>query len=156
MRSDPKRCSKCREFKPIDSFYRDNRRNGLCSECKSCYDRRVLEYKRKHPEKHRAAQKKYKLSIQVVRRIENKRLLKKYGISLEQFWKMLCEQQGRCAVCLSPSNLQVDHDHNSGVVRGLLCLNCNRAAGLLDDNPELMEALARYLRVERGAGSCPL
>jgi Recombination endonuclease VII len=71
-----------------------------------------------------------------------------YGLSKEQYDKMSIAQNGLCKVCLQkePRHLSVDHSHKTNKVRGLLCRNCNMAAGFLRDNPDICEALARYLR----------
>jgi hypothetical protein len=69
---------------------------------------------------------------------------------------MFAEQNGRCAICRQvettrgpngrPRRLSIDHDHETRDIRGLLCHRCNVALGLLDDNPELLDAAAGYLR----------
>jgi hypothetical protein len=59
---------------------------------------------------------------------------------------MLAEQEGSCKVCGMPGKLHVDHDHETGAVRGLLCGGCNHALGHAGDNPNVLEALANYLR----------
>lgn len=75
-----------------------------------------------------------------------KSLLANYGITLEQYNRMYEEQQGACAICLVQfPMLEVDHDHETGQVRGLLCGNCNKAAGLLQDDPQIAERLRQYL-----------
>ena len=60
-----------------------------------------------------------------------------YGISLPLYEELLRQQDGLCAICARPPRgkrpLDVDHDHVSGRVRGLLCGNCNRAIGVLDE-----------------------
>lgn len=80
-----------------------------------------------------------------------------YGISIEQFEKMLEMQGGVCAICHRPETqilygkvrlLSVDHDHITGAVRGLLCSECNRGIGQLGDDPLRVESAARYLRGE--------
>jgi Recombination endonuclease VII len=72
-----------------------------------------------------------------------------YGISLPDYEKLLRQQDGRCAICGRPPRgkrpLNVDHDHVNGRVRGLLCGNCNRAIGLLDENPELFDRAKEYV-----------
>jgi hypothetical protein len=79
----------------------------------------------------------------------------RYGITSEQYADMLAVQSGVCAVCAKPpdpngirsaSRLHVDHDHQTGLVRGLLCLNCNRGIGYFADDPQRLEAAAQYLR----------
>ena len=81
--------------------------------------------------------------------------LRKYGLTLEEYGIMLAAQDGKCAVCRTPAGecqnqygsipLAVDHDHVTGKVRGLLCMKCNRAAGFLQDDPEIVRNLATYL-----------
>lgn len=79
----------------------------------------------------------------------NAKLRAKYGITIEEFEAMLDAQGGACAVCRSHPehrDLCVDHDHDTGKVRGLLCDLCNRMLGQAGDNPALLEAGASYLR----------
>lgn len=63
--------------------------------------------------------------------------LAQFGISPEQYDKMLAEQGGGCAICgqkcLTGRNLAVDHDHETGVVRALLCVVCNRNLGIVEN-----------------------
>ncbi len=75
-----------------------------------------------------------------------------YGINLADYDCMYHEQDGLCAICHLPQNSKrntrfcVDHDHDTGEVRGLLCDSCNRGIGLLKDDPRLLENAAKYLR----------
>lgn len=79
-------------------------------------------------------------------------LLRRYGITLERFDEMYRAQGGRCAVCGGSDSgdsrfdtLHVDHDHETGAVRGLLCGRCNRAIGMMKDDPDRLLAAASYL-----------
>ena len=73
-----------------------------------------------------------------------------YGISLEKYQEIFEAQNGVCAICHRQPNpnksLAVDHDHETGVVRGLLCDNCNLMLGLSKDSPLILEAAIRYLQ----------
>lgn len=74
----------------------------------------------------------------------------RYGIkfSLEEYDQMLQAQKGLCALCRQlpkSRSLHVDHDHETGRVRGLLCMKCNRALGYLQDSPVLLRTAAKYL-----------
>ena len=76
-------------------------------------------------------------------------LRRQFGITLEQYNEMRAAQGGVCAICgeacVSGRALAVDHDHASGVIRGLLCARCNTAIGLLRECPSLFDAAAQYL-----------
>lgn len=77
---------------------------------------------------------------------KNNTLLKKYRNSAT--YKELYEKQhGVCAICHKPSTiaLAVDHDHATGIVRGLLCSNCNMGIGLLGDSIELLYSAIQYI-----------
>ncbi len=72
-----------------------------------------------------------------------------YGISLEEYNKLLEDQEGKCSVCQHEPGqraLHVDHNHITGIVRGLLCSKCNVALGMVDESPELLMKLIDYLR----------
>ncbi len=83
--------------------------------------------------------------------VQDKRLQKLYGITLEEYRSMFEAQGGCCVTCGSlfadslARTLHVDHSHTSGEVRGLLCHRCNAALGLVSDDPQLLRALADYL-----------
>lgn len=75
---------------------------------------------------------------------------KNFGITVEEYDHLLTEQQHRCAGCGKHQDelskrLAVDHCHNSGRVRGLLCVNCNTALGKAFDNPVILQNLIAYL-----------
>lgn len=70
---------------------------------------------------------------------------RKYGLTLEEIELLKIRQANKCTVCKSSDNLRVDHCHDSGKVRGLLCDNCNLLLGRAKDNPQLLNELAAYL-----------
>lgn len=93
------------------------------------------EYDKSHPE-----------------RRKNNNLQRLYGISFDEYNKMLDAQGGACAICGKPSGtdkydiLRVDHDHDTGEVRGLLCLNCNSMLGLSGDSIQILARSIEYLK----------
>jgi hypothetical protein len=79
---------------------------------------------------------------------------KSYNIGFDEIQSMLIKQDYLCAICREEgfkmndkvyNNLNVDHCHSTGQVRGLLCHNCNRALGLLKDNIERLKSAITYL-----------
>lgn len=86
-----------------------------------------------------------------------------YGVTLAEYNQMLEAQGGVCAACGSPEtkmntrsgqvhNLLIDHNHKSGKVRELLCNNCNVTLGLMNDSPERLIALLKYLEKHEKGG----
>ena len=80
-----------------------------------------------------------------------------HGLSVADYEGLLAQQKGVCAVCqqverglnqYGPLPLAVDHCHETGRIRGLLCMLCNRAAGFLRHDPARIRALADYLENE--------
>jgi len=72
----------------------------------------------------------------------------RYGITDEQYAEMLVRQEGRCAICRTPPRdraLDVDHDHETGEIRGLLCRNCNKGLGEFRDDAKLIQRAIDYL-----------
>jgi hypothetical protein len=127
----PKRCTRCWHTKPAQDFaLRSNSAQGLrASWCKACFINNSCGW--------------YK---------NNKvRYLSKYGLTEDGYQQLLEVQGGCCAICSSPDAdsrgraLHVDHDHNTGKVRGLLCKNCNQALGLLADDSARLRKAASYL-----------
>ena len=77
-------------------------------------------------------------------------LKRKYGLSQEAFDEMLAAQGGGCAICGKPNPDNVDHDHVTGHVRGILCWNCNVCVGQFeDDEAHLAAAMAYVTRDEK-------
>lgn len=71
---------------------------------------------------------------------------REYGITYDQFEALWIGQEEQCAVCNRDTDTpSLDHCHATGHIRGILCPECNKAAGLLQDNVERIEALARYI-----------
>jgi hypothetical protein len=78
-----------------------------------------------------------------------RRDLRKYGLTPEQYDEMVAAQGGTCALCDAKcptgQRLAVDHSHESGAVRGLLCRTCNAGIGSLKDDPDLLRRAAEYI-----------
>jgi hypothetical protein len=80
----------------------------------------------------------------------------KYRLTPAQYKAMLDEQDGRCAICdflpYRTHDLYIDHNHETGKVRGLLCSNCNTGLGLFKDNPRIVDRAWEYLEVRGSYG----
>jgi hypothetical protein len=84
--------------------------------------------------------------------------MKRYGVTLDWFEAKLIEQNGQCMICgekpplggvKSSARLHVDHDHDTGAVRDLLCTRCNQGLGYFRENADLLRAAAGYLERHR-------
>ena len=137
MAEDTRQCSICEIVKPLREFAkRKNRKSGLYCYCKKCASMARAKWKQDDPKRCAASHRKSLLK-------------RRYGITLEQYDQMLNEQNGVCAICGGVNKggwrLAVDHDHNTGEIRGLLCQNCNRRVGDLENNPVLFRSIINYL-----------
>lgn len=129
------------------AYYREWRRRN---------PEKVREAKRKCREKnrakYRASERAWKLrNPEKAKRYLLNQQVKRYGITGDDYRQMLVEQEDRCAICNRhrqefSRRFHVDHDHDTGVVRCLLCGDCNSGLGLFQEKPELLEMAAQYLR----------
>lgn len=135
-----KACQKCNIDKPINEFHRDNSRNdGRAYVCKACRRTHRHAYYERQKEKLRA-----NYNPEEARNI---RLVRTYGITSKDYDAMVKAQNGVCAICCQTSykNLHVDHDHDTGRVRGLLCSPCNTSLGGFRDSIENLKRAIKYL-----------
>lgn len=106
---------------------------------------RWKEYKKKNKDRINALQRK---RYTTDRRWE-KQLRVRFGITPEQYWEMHDKQNGLCKICKKPQSvgikLDVDHNHKTNKVRGLLCRSCNTGIGLLRDSFSLLWEAVKYL-----------
>lgn len=110
---------------------------------------KARKWKRANPEKVREANLKWESANREKRHAQN---IKRFGLSSEKYWSLFVSQRTACAICMRPSfkkRLAVDHCHESGKVRGLLCDLCNRGLGMFRDSPLLLRLAADYLEKHR-------
>ena len=84
--------------------------------------------------------------------IRTKGRLSRYGLTPLKFQELWKAQSGCCAICSKPLDVnkyRIDHNHNTGEVRGLLCASCNTAIGLLRDSEAFLLRAVRYLNGHR-------
>jgi hypothetical protein len=104
--------------------------------------------KRRQANPIRASQYKNKWRKSISGRISNKNsdLKAKYGITLDQYNRMLLDQNSQCAICHIKTKLHIDHDHATKRVRGLLCGLCNKSLGGFRDSVEICLNAVKYLQ----------
>lgn len=113
-----KLCLKCGEVKPWSEWHRNaTASDGLSTRCKAC---RATEGRARHLKRH-------------------------YGLTEAERDEMVASQMGLCVICLDAPAAHVDHCHETGRVRGVLCFNCNSAIGKLGDDPDAVRRAAAYL-----------
>ena len=135
-------CTKCKVEKPLAEFHKwASTPDGYhynCKDCKKAY-RKANDQQPHNLARTKAYHFKYK-----------------YGITVEQYNEMLEKQNGVCAICFKEEThksrsgnvvpLAVDHSHETGAVRGLLCHACNVSLGNVRDSIEVLENAIAYLR----------
>ena len=130
-------CACCKQSKPETEFAKCSaKKNGRQSYCRPCAtSRRQMSPFKYNPKAERTAQIKYK-----------------YGLTLECFEALWTSQDGKCAICdqaLSTTEKRghaIDHNHETGKVRGLLCSGCNTGLGLMQDSESVLSSAIKYLK----------
>jgi len=157
-----KKCSKCGEIKELGEFCRNKvKKDGLVGWCKECFSawrkeyyqnnkgkikERNIEYYQNNKEKIKEQKREYRGNNK--EKLRERGLLRKYGITIEQWNQKLEEQGGCCASCgdkfTENNKPRVDHNHETGEVRGLLCHGCNASYGLLQETLHKIQCLEKY------------
>ena len=170
-----KRCNICGDTKSATNeffpFRKDDVLRGECKECNAEYhvnwsknnierSREIkAKYAKANPEKHRGniendnrrskgwREKNPEASKLNIRKAH---LLKAYGLSLEDYDNMLEEQDNSCSICKTKDtgkrkHFCIDHNHETGKVRALLCGNCNLIVGMIERGPEIIESAKIYV-----------
>lgn len=116
--------------------------------CKVCYRKYQAEWRAKNPKKVLEYREKYPHESLEKRRA--RALLKSYGLTLEEYNKLLEWQLNGCAICRLPCNsddqLCVDHNHKTGKVRALLCRKCNLLVGNCREDEDIIWNLLDYIK----------
>lgn len=119
-------CVECKTEKPMDQFNRKiSEKTGFQRHCRECNKRINREQYFKH----------------------------NWGISLEELEQLKLAQNHCCACCGESAELVIDHHHETGIIRELLCSPCNVAIGYLNDSIERVNKLAEYLKKHAGAAN---
>lgn len=129
-------CPKCKSLKALSDFcIRRSSKDGRDYQCKAC---KAINFKN------------WVGSIDIKNYNRKVNLRRLFGISIEQWEEIYSRQGGKCAICtnttcVSGRRLNVDHDHVTNEIRGLLCDLCNRSLGLMRDSPTLLRNAINYL-----------
>ncbi len=127
-----KYCPSCKEVLALDVFVRNRSDpSGIGAYCRPCQNAKVAE--------------------SIARNHGNTRhyhLKRRYGIGADDVLEMLRGQSWQCPICqcrLTLRTAHVDHDHQTGMVRAVLCFNCNGGLGQFKDDPESLRRAADYV-----------
>lgn len=126
-----KACGRCGVWKPHVDFRHDKRSSdGRASNCKQCHEAISRESRERYGD------------------ARHYRMVRRYRISALEVEEMIPAQGGLCASCGERPAEQVDHDHKTGRVRGILCDGCNGGIALFDEDIDLLMRAAAYLNGE--------
>lgn len=164
-------CIKCKTEKDITDFgfYEPNRRRNICKKCQNEYGKqyrknnpdfvikvnehrrpKLIEYRKMNRGKRNEYLKQWGKNNPDKKRAQKYR--NRYKIDLDCYNELFEKQNGKCAVCgsnnLGKKNAKyftIDHDHENGNIRGLLCYKCNALLGLANDNIKVLQSAIEYL-----------
>lgn len=148
-----KRCSTCNQTKPLSEFTKNARRaDGLHYTCRTCVSEQKRRYYYRDHEANKAKMRG-RWQGEFAERHNLAKRLKNHGLTVGDLEEMRERQMGLCAICCDPmtpgrdaaSSEHIDHDHETGEVRSLLCGNCNTMIGRAREHPDILIAGAAYL-----------
>jgi len=143
-----KTCTKCNCVKDLSEYYKHSEgKYKHHASCKSCHlDQQkqwrktvvgqtiIKEYSRRY------------FNTQHGKAVRRKgHLLRKYNMTLQEYEQRSQQQSGACLICGQKKKLYVDHNHETNIVRGLLCCTCNLFVGKVESNGKLLEVIKQYL-----------
>jgi hypothetical protein len=145
-----KTCSKCQKEKALSCFRSrgGNQKHLLKSRCNTCLYEEHFRWTTENKE--RVGEYRQKDKWTIVKRCSRR------GITPQEFVEAYEAQNGKCPICasaISMENSAIDHNHETGAFRGILCKTCNRALGMFKDSPEILVSASQYLK-ERGSYQC--
>ena len=153
MEQKIKICNKCKEEKPLSEFYKmKTGKFGVKGRCKICEKEIDRIWRKNNIERERERSKKYNKSNPD--KVKNNQLKRNYNITLKEYNEMFEHQEGKCFICNIHQSefkklLSVDHNHETGKVRGLLCDGCNSILGRANDNITILENAIKYIKKYR-------
>lgn len=156
LKSELTNCQDCTSLLTVENWSKSNQEYGRYM-CKTCWNLRQKKYNKQTKEEKAAKAKDRQSKWSNERKLAEKeksyrRSLKtKYDLSLEEYNTMLLKQNHRCKICNSPNAkgrgcMHVDHCHETGKIRGLLCARCNLLLGKAEDNISILTSAIEYLK----------
>lgn len=153
-------CDHCHTLKPLTEFYKDTRRvDGLSRRCKRCAYEIQNTWRLNNLDKVAESMKAWR--DRNPGKAADAHIQKNYGLPPGSYDKMFTEQGGRCAICKTTrpggksgdtGRFHVDHCHDTGAVRGLLCHGCNVSIGHFNHDEEVLRSAIQYLAKARSIG----
>lgn len=148
MPAGEKVCPTCNTTKPRTEFpVAMSKPDGRHTYCKACYRQQDRERRKVLREEYREYGRRHNARNPLAARLRG------YQITVDDYLDLLNAQHRACAICeIAPDDpfaLHVDHCHETGVVRGLLCVNCNTALGRLGEDPARLRRAAEYIETSR-------
>lgn len=144
-------CAACETIKPLDAFGSNrSAHDGKQGRCKPCCIASVTASRRKNPTAHRASSRRWR--EENLEQHADMHARWRYGAEPGSYARMLAEQGGKCAICEATEpgprlrRFHIDHCHDTGIIRGLLCAKCNTGIGQLMHDPRILEAALVYLK----------
>jgi hypothetical protein len=164
-------CTRCKKDKPLSAYNKTKRNSsGLDAHCRECSKLAQVQWRKNNPDKGKEYDRKWKdnnavylaqvkpdyLSTEYRKNTQLTRgwahfLKKTYRLSPKEFYALLESQDGGCAICgrkdsgVRNRQMHLDHCHETGRNRGILCHSCNVGLGNFKNNPDRLFAAAAYL-----------
>lgn len=149
------RCSKCKRLKQTTDFYKDKRHsNGLNSQCKLCSNKGTQDHYKQNKLWFSAYAKDWRSKNRVRANELSRESFRRRSTKL---WnKLFAIQKGKCPIYKRPLDItlnkrnrrrsHIDHNHSTGRIRGLLCMNCNFLLGAAREDAKVLENARQYLK----------
>ena len=150
-------CSICKEDLPVELMTKNkSRANGCGSYCKKCDNIRKKKWISKNRKRHNSnilkAKNKWRKEnpdkeLEQRERADLNRKLKKFNLTKEEYLNLKDSCKNKCMIChkTQDKELAIDHCHETGTVRGLLCSNCNTSLGLVYESIDTLKSMIKYL-----------
>ena len=130
-----KTCKCCKQTKPITEFYKNKSKpDGLTIYCKDCSKEKERNFHKNNPQLKKFRNKKHMLESA------------EKSITYDTFTRMIKEQDNKCGICETDMyKPYIDHNHETGLVRMLLCHHCNTMIGMAKENKTILEKAIKYI-----------